>query len=192
MTETSRESGSTAAEPELVRQFAEIVAKSVDVDPSVVTAETNLFDLGVESIEILEISLDVEEAFNIALPEQDILQTAESVFGEDVLEQGGVLTEAGLRMLSERIPGFAPSSEGKTTVADARRQFAGVEVWHRMIGGLMALTPTACRTCGGALVASPPAQLKCEACGLEHDLPAGDDVNLAWVREYYERVQGAS
>ena len=86
--------------------FEKIQAALVDalgVDDDEVTPEATLVgDLGAESIDFLDIVFRLEKAFDIKIPQgellpQDILTSAEYV-------QDGKLTETGLEELRKRIP----------------------------------------------------------------------------------------
>ncbi len=86
--------------------FSKIQAALVDalgVDEDEVTREATLVgDLGAESIDFLDIVFRLEKAFDIKIPQgellpQDILTSAEFV-------KEGRLTEEGLQKLRERLP----------------------------------------------------------------------------------------
>ena len=86
--------------------FEKIQAALVDalgVDDDEVTQEATLVgDLGAESIDFLDIVFRLEKAFDIKIPQgellpQDVLTSAEYV-------QDGKMTEAGLEELRKRIP----------------------------------------------------------------------------------------
>ena len=86
--------------------FTKIQGALVDalgVDDDEVTPEATLVgDLGAESIDFLDIVFRLEKAFDIKIPQgellpQDVLTSAEYV-------QEGKLTEAGLEELRKRIP----------------------------------------------------------------------------------------
>lgn len=71
MTSHSRESSSQQRHPpsdsraDAVRS---VVAYIVGVDPETVTAESDLVDLGADSLQFLAIARDLEERFDIQLP----------------------------------------------------------------------------------------------------------------------------
>ena len=101
-------------ESEVFDKFAQIVAKSLRIDAAQVTLETHLTDLGAESLDLIEITMETETQFHIFLPDKSILETAVEVFGPDVLESEGYLTEAGKRLLLRRMPeADAQSFEGE-------------------------------------------------------------------------------
>src|SRR5579884_20285 len=91
-------------ESEVFDQFAQIVARSLRIDAAKVTPDVYLTDLGAESLDLIEITMETESQFHIFLPDKSILDTAVEVFGSDILEKDGYLTEEGKRLLMRRMP----------------------------------------------------------------------------------------
>jgi acyl carrier protein len=191
---TQQEEGKKMSQPipsesEILERFAKVVSKSLRIDPALVTPEADLELLGAESLDLLEISVDTESEFNICLPEKNILQTAEEVFGQGVLQKDGILTEDGKRLLLRRMPDLAPEQlQGAVKVSDLRRLFGKVSIWTRMIHGLMGYTPQTCPDCGNSgLEPALGSRLRCLQCGKECDIPSGEQLNARWIQEYYEK-----
>ena len=88
---------------EIFEKIQGALVDALGVDDDEVTPEATLVgDLGAESIDFLDIVFRLEKAFDIKIPQgellpQDILTSAEYV-------QEGKLTEAGLEELRKRIP----------------------------------------------------------------------------------------
>src|SRR5208283_854793 len=91
-------------ESEVFDKFAQIVAKSLRIDASQIAPDTQLTDLGAESLDLIEITMETETQFHIFLPDKSILETAVEVFGPGILEKDGYHTEAGKLLLSRRMP----------------------------------------------------------------------------------------
>src|SRR5208282_4197114 len=91
-------------ESEIFDRFAQIVAHSLRIDASMVVRDTKLTDLGAESLDLIEITMETETQFHIFLPDKSILETAVEVFGPGILEKDGYLTEEGKQLLSRRMP----------------------------------------------------------------------------------------
>jgi acyl carrier protein len=174
----------TRTDAAILERFAEIVATSLRIDASQVTEDAYLDDLGAESLDLLEITMEAEEEFSILIPQKNILQTAQEVVGEGVLVRDGRLTDAGTRLLRSRLPEFAPPEGGELSVAQLNRTFMQVGTWVRMISRLVEHTPTACPCCGAPFGKQLAGRLTCQACAAEHDIPSGDDLNRAWVDQY--------
>ncbi|MFB3827326.1 MAG: phosphopantetheine-binding protein [Bryobacteraceae bacterium] len=173
------------SESEILDQFSHIVATSLRIQPSQVTADAYLDDLGAESLDLLEISMGTESRFHIWLPERTILQTAGEVFGPGVLEKDGFLTEEGKKLLLNRVPaGEAHLFAGEVSTSALQKYFLKVSTWVRMIQTFAEATPERCANCGGVLEGTPGFAMKCAQCGSEVPLTSGEDLNRAWVEQY--------
>ena len=179
-------------EDQIREKFAGIVAESLHIEPEQVTPEAYLDELGAESLDLIEISMEVESQFKIWLPEKSILQTAMEIYGPGVLERDGVLTEEGKALLQNRMPAEdAGNFTGEVTLKDVQHYFMQVKTWIRMIDGLLAYTPTTC-SCGGTLASSLGFRLKCTACAQEVTLRSGDEINREWVESFRGQGQEAT
>jgi acyl carrier protein len=175
-------------ESEVFDKFAQIVAKSLRIEAAPITLDTHLTDLGAESLDLIEITMETESQFHIFLPDKSILETAVEEFGPDVLEKDGYLTEEGKRLLLRRMPATdAAAFEGEVAVKDLQQYFLKVGTWVRMVQGLAEYTPDACAACGGSMTASMGFRMKCTHCGEEITLRSGEELNREWVREYYDK-----
>jgi acyl carrier protein len=187
-------SNRTVTESEVLERFAGIVARSLRIAAERVTVDAYLSDLGAESLDLLEITMELEDEFGILMPEHDILQVGEQVFGPGVLIREGVLTEDGARFLQRRMPFDGDAITVGLPVADVGRIFQRVGTWIRVIQGLVEQSPTNCPSCSARLGKPLAARLRCTSCDTEVDLPAGNDLNRRWVEEYYrtETAQAGS
>lgn len=173
---------------EVFDRFAQIVAKSLRVETSRITPDIHLTDLGAESLDLIEITMETETQFHIFLPDKSILETAVEVFGPGVLEKEGYLTPEGKQLLLRRMPDAdAQAFAGDVAVKDLQSYFLKVGTWIRMIQGLVQYTPGECASCGGTMAPSMGFRMKCAQCGQEITLRSGEDLNREWVREYYDR-----
>ncbi|HYU57359.1 MAG TPA: acyl carrier protein [Actinomycetota bacterium] len=179
-------SNAATSNQEILERFARVVAQSLRIEASLVTEEAYLDDLGAESLDLAEITMESEEEFDVLIAQKTILQTATEVFGEGVLVHDGKLTEEGKRLLRRRMPDF-PGDKDEITVADLGKLFLRVGTWVRMIRGLTEHTPRDCAKCGAAYGKPLAGRLKCRSCGFEHDIPSGEDLNRQWVQQYYQR-----
>ena len=68
------------SDPNESRVF-DIIAKSAGVDREKITPETTFKDLGIGSLDAIEVIFDIEEAFDIHLPEQDANLDADTASG---------------------------------------------------------------------------------------------------------------
>src|ERR1700754_1550504 len=63
--------GSRSMTDQIESRVLDIIAKSAGVEREKVTPETTFKDLGIGSLDAIEVIFDIEEAFDIHLPEQD-------------------------------------------------------------------------------------------------------------------------
>jgi acyl carrier protein len=174
-------------ESEVFEKFAQIVARSLRIDAAQVQPDVFLNDLGAESLDLIEITMETESQFHIFLPDKSILETAVEVFGADVLEKDGYLTDEGKRLMARRMPTIdAAAFQGEVAIKDLQQYFLKVGTWVRMIQSLAQYTPAECAACGGPMTGSMGFRMKCTRCGEEITLRSGEELNREWVREYYE------
>src|SRR5271168_1657745 len=175
---------SKLTEAQIYDKFADVVTASLRIERERVTMDAHLVDdLNAESLDLIEITMETEVAFEVWLPEKSILDTAAEVFGPDVLVHEGLLTEAGKAMLRRRMP---PESghlfEGEVTVKALTSYFLAVRSWVAMIDRLRQYTPVTCEACGGPLKAETGFRLQCTQCQQEISLRSGEDLNREWVK----------
>jgi acyl carrier protein len=179
---------SRLTEQEVLDKSADIIAGSLRVDRSKVTPDAHLADdLGAESLDLIEITMETESAFNICIPEKSILDTATEIFGPNALEADGYLTDAGKLLLNRRLPEIDRSKfEGQVSVADVKSYFLTVRAWARMVYHLVQHTPSECPECGSELKPEAGFRMKCTQCGKEIPIRAGEDLNREWVQQFYQ------
>jgi acyl carrier protein len=177
---------------DILDRFARIVAASVRVAPERVRPEVRLDELGADSLDIVEIALDVETEFSVLMPERSILETAVEELGAGVVEREGLLTDTGKALLRARLPWLTDADlAGDVPVANAVGWFMRVETWVALIERLCADAPRTCAVCDQPLQQGSPGQLRCAQCGKTFDLTTGDEMNRRWVREFAGRLSGA-
>lgn len=89
----------------------ECFAEALGLDEDEVTLDATVIDdLGAESLDFLDISFRLEEAFGIKIPRGDIQRSAEeeAAHGGEPFEIDGVLTAHGLSKLREALPEVPP------------------------------------------------------------------------------------
>ena len=59
----------------MFEQIQAILVKHLKLDPAKITEETNIQeDLGADSLDIVEIIMDIENEFGISIPDEDIVK----------------------------------------------------------------------------------------------------------------------
>lgn len=57
----------------MFEQLKAVIVKHLKVDPAKITESTNLLeDLGADSLDLVEIIMEIENTFGIAIPDEDI------------------------------------------------------------------------------------------------------------------------
>ena len=62
----------------------DIIAKQLDVDPASITMESKLIDdLKADSLDIVELIMDLEQEFNVEIPDEELpkVQTVSDIVG---------------------------------------------------------------------------------------------------------------
>lgn len=170
------------------KTFADLVGRSLHIDKALVTDEAYLDDLGAESLDLIQIVMEAEEAFGIWISEKSVLHTARQVYGPGVLDRDGVLTDEGKALLAARLPELdAAALSGEVPLARISKEFLRVGGWVAMIASLIEASPRDCPQCGGEFAKAAAYRRKCSACGVETPLPSGEELNRQWVDAYRAR-----
>ncbi|MEM8960938.1 MAG: phosphopantetheine-binding protein [Acidobacteriota bacterium] len=176
--------GSTVSEDEIREGVIEAIAEALDLDLADVTPNASLVDeLGSESLDFLDIAFRLEDRFRVRMPQRNMLQRAESLFGKEKLIEKGVVTDLGLDVLgkmmpevdkSRLVPGLRVYDVGSLLTA---------ETFVRVVGRLLrakAELPRVCEACGGGQIVESTTALErvCSDCDSTFPLPDGDQVLL--------------
>lgn len=90
---------------QIFEKVQHVLVEALAVDEDEVTPEATLFaDLGAESIDVLDISFQLERAFDIKINQGELFP--EGVTQDPQYVQDGQLTDKGLATLRERLPHF--------------------------------------------------------------------------------------
>jgi acyl carrier protein len=89
---------------EIFEQVQEVLVDALGLDDDEVTPDATLMgDLGAESIDFLDITFNLEKAFDIKIPREELFP-ADSVMNNSEFVAQGKLTEAGLAELKAKMP----------------------------------------------------------------------------------------
>ncbi|AQQ10429.1 Acyl carrier protein [Sedimentisphaera cyanobacteriorum] len=89
---------------EIFEKVQEVLAEALGLDDDEVTPQATLMgDLGAESIDFLDITFNLEKAFDIKIPREELFP-ADSIMENGEYVQDGKLTEAGLAELKDKMP----------------------------------------------------------------------------------------
>ena len=94
----------------------EIIADVLVIDEEEVSLNSRLItDLGVESIDFLDLVFQLEKEFKIKIPRGQLEKNARGDLAEDEFEKGGSLTAAGLQALKNYLS-EVPADQFKTNM----------------------------------------------------------------------------
>jgi acyl carrier protein len=186
----------TAIDAEAVTQrVREVVADSLEKDVAEVKLDSSFFELGAESLDLLDMAFALEKEYQIQFPRTDILERASARFGEENLVAGGVVTDLGLKLLVKGMPELDPEriKPGLKAIEVAKMITVGsfVRITLRLLEA-KAEFPRACPKCGGVLQESDTMpEFECPDCHTVVPLPSGDDVLLQDVVSLWEENREA-
>jgi acyl carrier protein len=59
----------------MYEQIVAVLAKQLQIDPSSITPETDIVeDLGADSLDVVEILMELEQAFSLSIPDEEIVR----------------------------------------------------------------------------------------------------------------------
>jgi acyl carrier protein len=179
---------------EVSRSVRAVVASSLELPLEDVRLESSLYELGAESLDLLEMAFKLEKEYQIRFPTTGILERAGQHFGKDTLSSNGVVTELGLRLLQMGMPELNPEvlKPGLRDI-DVTKMIE-VQSFVRITMRLLeakAQFPRTCAQCGGQLIESTMMpEFECAECGHIVAVPSGDDILLQDLIELHQDVQG--
>ena len=160
----------------------EVVAESLELELDEVQLSDSLFELGAESLDLLDMAFMLEKEYQIQFPRTDILERATAHFGEEALVSDGIVTAMGLKLLEKGMPELDPAVLKPGLEAMEVAKMITVESFARITIRLLqakAELSDICEACGGKLEESSfmPEQV-CADCGTIVPLPSGDEILL--------------
>jgi len=142
------------SDEEILDKVKEIIATILMQDSTEIPSDASLVDeLGLESIDFLDISFRLEETFGIAISRKNPIQRLAAAIGEDELLQQGKLTQKGVKLLRLSFPEVDPAridedmQEGEVPSLITARTYVNV-VKHGL--ELARWRPDKCEKCGAA------------------------------------------
>jgi acyl carrier protein len=172
-------------EEKIVEEVKKALAKSLRKPESTPIAmnASIIDDLNGTSLDFLDMTFRLEQAFGIRLAHTTILDHIEETFGEGkAIDTSGALTKDAVAVLKMRmgdLPGLQPgmySDEVPKLVTPDTLANGVREITKRL--------PEKCTHCGAAQWTSPDgAKVKCGACGKDAVYPEGDALTKAWLTE---------
>lgn len=182
MTTDRQYSPSDVSDAEVAQKVREVVATALELETDDVHLDSSLFELGAESLDLLDMAFMLETEYQIQFPRTDILERANRHFGDGALVVDGKVTDLGLKLLRVGMPELDPAviKPGLSDLDVARMITVGsfVRITERLLE-VKAAFPRTCEECGGTLVESAVMpEFECSGCQRIVAVPSGDDVLL--------------
>jgi acyl carrier protein len=159
------------------------VAKALRKDESTVTMDASVVDtLGGTSLDFLDITFRLEQAFGIKLPHTLVVDQIEEMYGEGKAVDGqNTLTADAVELLRRRLGDHPALKEGMYSdevpaLVTPRTLATGVK---EVLAGL----PAACVCKATAWKSDDGAKVVCSACGKPAAYPEGDVVSHDWIEQ---------
>ena len=91
------------SEEDIFQKVSEALVEALDLDEEDITLQAKLSaDLGAESIDFLDITFRLEQAFGISIPQGDLVP--DNVLNDPQYVQNGKLTDKGMAEFEARMP----------------------------------------------------------------------------------------
>jgi len=98
------------SDEEILQTIKEIIGKVVLMSPDEIADDASLVDdIGMESIDFLDVAFRLEEYYGISLPRQDFIQRFVSKLGPGVLSMDGKISAQGVKLLRLGFPEVDPA-----------------------------------------------------------------------------------
>jgi acyl carrier protein len=160
------------------------LAKALRKDAAAIPLDASIVrDLGGSSLDFLDITFRLEQAFGIRLAHTVILDHVEETFGEGkAVTPGGELTPAAVALLKLRLGDDAGLSEGM--FADEIPALLTGAHLAKNVEDVLAELPAACTHCKAtAWTCADGAKVTCGACGKPAVYPDGDALTKRWLEQ---------
>ena len=167
---------------EVVRQAT---ADTLRVDVAQVRPECSFVqNLGLESLDFLDINYRLEQAFGLKMARHFYLEHVEDMFGEGkAIDERGRLTAAAIQLIrirygDQNLPQLADGLEMEQVPA-----LITVQSIVDVVSGILDTMPERCACGASAWKTEDGTHIVCGACGARAPLTNGDDLTRSWLAQ---------
>jgi acyl carrier protein len=163
------------------------VAKALRKDESQIDMDASVTEvLGGTSLDFLDITFRLEQAFGIKLPHTLVVDQVEEMFGEGkAVDEKNCLTREAVEILRVRLGDHPSLKEGM--YSDEVPALVTPRTLAQGVREVLAGLPTACPSCKATSWKSDDgAKVVCGSCGKPAPYPDGDTVARDWIRRVVE------
>lgn len=175
-------SNSYVTDARVVEEVQKALGKSLRKDASAIRMNASVMDdLGGTSLDFLDMTFRLEQAFGVRMSHQTLLDTVEETYGEGkAIDADGALTADAVTLLKMRLPGASSLEAG--AYADEVPKFVTPETLANGVREILAALPAACTHCGAtAWKSADGVKVACGACHKDAVYPDGDTLTKAWL-----------
>lgn len=137
---------------DILAKVKEITADILAMESNGISANSSLIDdLGMESIDFLDLTIRLEETFNVFIPRRPPLQRMAAVFGREKLVQEGKLTQLGISLLKLALPEVDQGRISKDTLEEDIPSLMTPQTYVNVVKQGLELNrwqPEQCEKCG--------------------------------------------
>ena len=175
-------SNSFVTDARIVEEIQKALGKSLRKDPKAVRMDASIMDdLGGTSLDFLDMTFRLEQAFGIRLSHQTLLDTVEETYGEGkAIDADGCLTSDAVTLLRMRLPGAQTLEAG--AYSDEVPKFVTPETLANGVREILAALPAKCSHCGATgWKSAEGVKVSCAACAKDAAYPDGDVLTKSWL-----------
>src|SRR5262245_56602140 len=169
----------------IAEEVRKALAKSLrKPDPAAISMNTSIIDdLNGTSLDFLDMTFRLEQAFGIRLAHTTVLDHIEETFGEGkAIDRAGALTKDAVAILRMRMVDLPDLQPGM--YSDEIPKLVTPDVLANGVREVLRRLPEKCTHCGATSWTSPDGlKVKCGACGKDAAYPEGDALTKAWLQE---------
>ncbi len=176
----------------IYRAVQTAIGDALQISADKVMPDSSLIkDLGVESLDLIDINFRLEQDFSIVMPRKYLLDHVEELFGEGTsIDEQDRLTGAAVTIWNARLGSAGPRVHAGMPLDDVPA-LVTPRTLVMIVEEILATCPATCPSCGKAAWAvADGSPITCGGCGAHAPLLAGDDVIRRWLEDF--RARGGS
>ncbi len=176
-------------EERILEEVKNAIAQTTGVERESITPDSSLVnDLGVLSLDFLDVNFRLEQVFGIKMARNYVLEHAEELFGEGtVINEDSEITEKGVEILKLRLKEAADGLEPGTPV-DELPAFVTPRTLASAVRDILACLPER-SPAGAEWKTEDGTRIVCSKTGSPAVFPSGDEVVQRWLRSLQEEKQ---
>ena len=174
----------------LTRKILEIVETVVDNGEPLKPDIPLMSGLGLDSLDLIEVSFALEEFFEFQFGERNAVEVLDRALGGDRLIRTGKLTPEGLKMALRRMPELASLELPEELSPLELQQYYTIESFARLIREFYLAAPDRCPETGEAAVLDQ-FRIVYETSREPVPVPGGDELIDRWVARMAAEIENS-